>query len=121
LISKAAASLAVFALISGSAEAFTCMLVSVEQRSSTTSDTCFGCHAGQLEKAPNIRDEHSHPSEVPYRGASGFRPVAELLPPVILVNGTVTCVSCHAPDSKELYRAALPPRKKLCLACHVKQ
>jgi hypothetical protein len=76
---------------------------------SVDSKSCLGCHA---ESAHGI-----HPIEVDYAAAearrfrrSGFRPMAEVVARgVRLVDGKVTCVTCHSGTSRLVARLALPP------------
>jgi hypothetical protein len=93
-----------------------CELVRAD-RTRTPSSRCLSCHDGTA--APGLGD--GHPVDVDYARASlhdpgRFAPAAALPPEVTLVNGAVSCVSCHDAASPHRGRAVDPAR--LCLACH---
>jgi hypothetical protein len=102
-----AGALAAGPLADGSAEPG-CGLLAADGGSGD-SKGCLACHA---ESAHGI-----HPVEVDYAAAearrfrrSGFRPVAEVVARgVRLVDGKVTCVTCHSGTSRTVARLALPP------------
>jgi len=89
---------------------------------------CLGCHE-QGEAAPRIAEHASHPWDVAYqvtrRRASPLRPApAALARGVVMPDGRVTCLSCHAAASRERFRLRLPQddgpvAERLCQACHV--
>jgi hypothetical protein len=86
-------------------------------RARTPSSRCLACHDGAA--APGLGE--THPVDVDYARASlrdpaRFAPAAALPAEVTLVNGTVSCVSCHDAASPHRGRAVDPAR--LCLACH---
>jgi predicted CXXCH cytochrome family protein len=109
------------------AAAGTCELSRVDRRA-TASARCLACHDGASAAVADVgfggpvaRD--AHPVEVDYERArlAGARlvPAGELPAAVPLVAGKVTCTSCHAAESAQQDRAALPlAGSALCVACH---
>jgi hypothetical protein len=86
-------------------------------RARTSSASCLACHDGAAgrELGP------SHPVEVDYGSAAArepdrYVPAALLRADVPLVDGKVSCTSCHDGASPHAKRAVDPGR--LCLACH---
>jgi len=106
----------------------------------SVTETCLHCHDGTV-----ISRMTSHPVGIDYdrrvREQPGeYRPRSALAPDIHLVNGKVSCVSCHrltrdtpvaervsqtlvaendiCPASKTLYPAG--GRRDLCLSCHIK-
>jgi predicted CXXCH cytochrome family protein len=92
---------------------------------------CLDCHgdgepggSDQIDTlAPESSHElgglgRSHPVDVKYpSGANGYRPIGDLGGKITLVNGRVTCLTCHSASSD---RSLLLPTKagELCIACH---
>jgi hypothetical protein len=86
-------------------------------RTRTPSSRCLSCHDGAA--APGLGE--THPVDVDYaraslRDPSRYAPAAALPAAVTLVNGAVSCVSCHDAASPHRGHAVDPAR--LCLACH---
>jgi len=89
---------------------------------------CLGCHE-QGEAAPHVATHTSHPVDVEYRltrrRASPLRSAAAALARgVVMPDGQVTCLSCHARGSRERHHLRLPQDEgplasRLCNACHV--
>lgn len=102
-----------------------CALPRVD-RARTSSQACMACHDGTagagiaFEMRPG-GNGMSHPVEVDYAAAFARRP-GEYVPPgairadVPLVDGKVSCTSCHDAASPHPKRAVDPVR--LCHACH---
>lgn len=98
-----------------------CALATASPARSTSAD-CLGCHSQ--------REHASHPVEVDYaqaqRGggmmARDLRPVAELQRRgVRLVNGKVTCLTCHDARSPAANRIALPPEAVVTAAVDMRR
>ncbi len=96
-------------------------------RARTSSTRCIACHDGstgapiEFRMAPDATGGMSHPVEVDYDAASlrdptHYHPSAALPREVPLVNGKVTCTSCHDGASPDPKRVAMVPR--LCESCH---
>lgn len=96
-------------------------------RGTTTAQSCLACHHGDIGPgamflmAPPGQQGVEHPVEVDYRQSFLHRPgqyaAPESLPPdVPLVNGKVSCTSCHDPRSPEQNHVTRP--ESLCIACH---
>lgn len=86
-------------------------------RARTPSARCLACHDGTTGAAMGP----SHPVEVSYARASArdprrYVPAAALPREITLVNGNVSCVSCH--DGASLHPARTVDPSTLCLACH---
>ena len=106
----------------------------------TPTRSCMGCHDGTIgsladvtfpstlegfPSAPLAPGSNSHPVDVDYAAAAqrrpdSFTPVAALPREVLLLDGKITCVTCHHPDSPERFRVALSmDRSALCFSCHL--
>jgi predicted CXXCH cytochrome family protein len=83
---------------------------------------CVECHADDLggagdHGAPMMR---SHPVEIGYDAADGDGLVArdEIDPRLLLLDGKVTCVTCHDARTTD-HRLVMPDdQSQLCLECH---
>jgi predicted CXXCH cytochrome family protein len=92
---------------------------------------CGECHAEEAGETtgrpPAQAPSHefggsgsTHPVEVEYPSQQrGYQPKEDLHPDLVLVDGRMTCLTCHSP---ELARALVLPaeQSKLCIACHKK-
>jgi predicted CXXCH cytochrome family protein len=77
---------------------------------------CLACHDGTLAGSIGRGKDHI---DVAYLAGKDYNAVIDRR--IILVNGRVTCISCHNPYSTEAYRLAMPNnRSRLCLECHRK-
>jgi hypothetical protein len=95
-------------------------------RTRTSALVCTSCHDGTIGPGVEFRmgpDDGgmSHPVEVDYGAAYAkqpdkYVPPSELPENVLLVDGKVTCVSCHDPASTERNHVSRPA--SLCDACH---
>lgn len=93
-----------------------------------TAEECLACHDGIV--APDIhicrtRCVKDHPIYVNYppaRKTTGYAPVAMVEAAGIkLVNGQVTCISCHNLKNQDKYHPTVDFRySKICFACHLK-
>ena len=93
---------------------------------------CEACHDGSIAKAvPLCMAEScfltpgSHPVNTPYppiKERNMYMTAAVVKAAgVILVNGQVTCVSCHNLANPEQFHLVIEiDRSKLCLTCHIK-
>jgi hypothetical protein len=104
------------------AEPEPCDLESPQDRRTTPSSKCMRCHNGS--RAMNAASGHRFDIEYSPYGKE-LRPDPEKHnPKVLLAGGKVTCLSCHEPLSKELFRLAAPMKgpldKRLCSACHIR-
>jgi len=100
---------------------------------------CLSCHDGSVGKSVQVRtgsfrhgfrpedsaQELSHPVGVNYRRAmmkrGGLHPPEKIDKRIMLVNGRVSCVSCHDMSSREHNLLTVPIQgSKLCLECHDK-
>ncbi len=117
---------------------------------------CLGCHNGSMPRSVNVRAARSvapihdfranddHPVGVVYeesvrKNPRDYRPATTLNPNIRLVDGRVTCITCHKVKNEvvafnETWSSAQPANpqctathevttgqgdKELCLACHV--
>ncbi len=95
-------------------------------RATTSSARCLGCHDGSVAAAIELDTRPggigaSHPVEVDYAQAAArqprrYHPAATLPREVPLVNGKVTCTSCHDGASPDPKHVAIGSR--LCKSCH---
>jgi hypothetical protein len=90
---------------------------------------CLGCHDNEavmasseplFGAAAHFAGPSSHPVGRGYREAAaygGYRATEALSAEILLPGGTVGCISCHVPFSREHARQ---PRTRagLCLECH---
>jgi predicted CXXCH cytochrome family protein len=100
---------------------------------------CLSCHDGSVGKLSVIGvgnwshsegfmsyDSGTHPIGVSYRDAfrkspDGFRPPSMLDERIKLVNGQVSCISCHNLYAETPMKLVMSNEKsRLCLACHIK-
>lgn len=98
------------------------------ERSRTPSRACIACHDGTASPAPVELfsmglpgSSMSHPVDVDYSAAYGrdpehYLPPGALPPDVPLVDGKVTCTSCHDGASPDPKRVTNPIG--LCQSCH---
>lgn len=98
----------------------------------TYSQQCMACHASLSGKMLTNVDRSgiarhstlsaSHPIGAKYKEAmkfGGYRPLNQLSPKVMLPEGKVGCVSCHAGYSKDHGKLITPTaRSALCFECH---
>jgi len=118
------------------------------------SKACLSCHDGAQAKSISLNDadtspgrrfdRRNHPVGIDYDRAAikdphGLKSQASLHPAIQLVDGRVSCVSCHRPKSSAQTTSASGPAqvasqtctsskdytlgpndKALCLACHIK-
>ncbi len=79
---------------------------------------CRSCHDGtQAPLIGGFPDEH--PLDIPYKG-NGLNPMPDRH--IIIVNGKVTCLSCHDPYSSYKYRLSYSNWQNvdnLCMQCHL--
>ncbi|HEY3448489.1 MAG TPA: cytochrome c3 family protein [Myxococcales bacterium] len=94
-------------------------------RTKTHSFTCLACHDGSIATSlhTNLGDG-SHPVERDYREAAAdparrLTPVSQLSRRLVLVDGLVTCTTCHDPKSSRPSHLAMPMEgSAMCMACH---
>jgi len=97
---------------------------------------CLGCHDGTLGPAaavprPGGRGSsrslaqvgmdlpRNHPVRATYpRGARGFYADGPAEPAIVLVNGEVTYIACHACNEIGRHRTVIGARDRFCLGCH---
>lgn len=83
-----------------------CVWGEFERAFPTASDYCAGCHDG------HERIARSHPVEVQYpHNRAGYVPISQLEPRIRLVDGRMTCESCHAMVERGYWT---------CRSCHIK-
>lgn len=96
-------------------------------RARTTPDRCLACHDGSAGRAvmylgKATRDARlDHPVDVPYGEASArarnLAPLAQLPSDVVLVDGKISCTTCHDGASTRPGRVAAD-LVTLCTSCH---
>ncbi len=114
------------------------LAVEKNMRIDPTSLECLACHDGSIGKQAFVGsgvwthnsdflgfDSGLHPIGVDYERArvklGDLRPASEIDKRVKLVQGKVSCVSCHDPYSMLKGRLAIPNYgSKLCFECHMK-
>lgn len=80
------------------------------------SNTCLACHDGV--EGPFINPEGKMLNKY-YKVKKSFRSIR--YSKIVLVNGKITCISCHNPYKKEDKRLAVSNEgSRLCLTCHRK-
>ena len=81
------------------------------------SDACLQCHNSQ---PPALQTTHAdHPVNITYTQKPGYNQITD--PRLVLVNGKITCITCHDPYQSEPNRLAMPnDNSRLCLSCHNK-
>lgn len=78
---------------------------------------CLSAHDGTMGKAVGGPDQHK--TDVLYLKNSGFKSVTDKR--VVIVDGKVTCISCHNPYRNDLGRLSRSnANSSLCLTCHIK-
>jgi predicted CXXCH cytochrome family protein len=124
--SVAAAALLLFASVARPEERGEVCELSRVDRARTPSLRCVACHDGAtaigVTIGPAGGGHGDHPVEVDYGSIAAQRPgryvpLARLPADVPLVDGKVTCTSCHDGASRHAGRVALGGHR-LCLACH---
>lgn len=79
-------------------------------------DDCLGCHNGSIAKTVG---SGGHPVNTFYVEKRSFNRITDRK--VVLIDGKVTCVSCHNPYKSEKKRLVKSNAgSKLCLTCHRK-
>ncbi|MHB8876925.1 MAG: cytochrome c3 family protein [Myxococcaceae bacterium] len=109
---------------SGSADLGVCGL-STADRTKASVESCTRCHDGSIPGSL-AGMASSHPVDLDYAAAQAQRPGALMpasgLPPeVTLVEGKLTCTTCHDGRSTLRYHLSAPVSPKpsrLCLSCH---
>lgn len=93
---------------------------------------CLNCHDGSIAKVVPVcmaescfQTPGSHPVDTPYppvKERNMYMSAAIVKAAgITLVNGLVTCVSCHnLANPGQFYLAIEIDRSKLCLTCHIK-
>jgi predicted CXXCH cytochrome family protein len=98
-------------------------------RARTPSAHCVACHDGSTALGTPLKRHPDggagHPVEVDYLRAfarrPGLHPPAALPADLPLVDGKVSCTTCHDARSSERGKPAVTTRyAALCLACHAK-
>lgn len=79
-------------------------------------DNCLQCHNNQPPALQTT--EADHPVNITYTQQTGYKQVTD--PRIVLVNGKITCITCHDPYKTEPKRLVLPSQNQLCLSCHSK-
>lgn len=80
-------------------------------------DECVQCHNSQ--PAALQTSQSDHPVNVTYSTEPGYKQVTD--PRVVLVNGKITCITCHDPYQSTPQRLVMPNQdSQLCLTCHAK-
>ena len=88
---------------------------------------CNSCHGDSSEDAESEATGHAgdsvardHPVDVAYPGADpDYRAPGELDPGLLLLEGRLSCVTCHAHDDRD-HVLVLPTRSsEICRACHL--
>jgi predicted CXXCH cytochrome family protein len=84
---------------------------------------CTGCHpksADEIGRSGGSPAAHAnHPVDVPYpRENPDFVPTAELDPKLRLVDGKLSCITCHSPRAANRALVIRLEDGELCLACH---
>jgi len=84
---------------------------------------CLGCHTenADLKKGASgpVAVHTNHPVDVPYpEGNPEYVQVADLDPMLRLVEGNLSCITCHNPQSPDMVLVIRLEDGKLCLACH---
>jgi predicted CXXCH cytochrome family protein len=96
-------------------------------RARASASNCLACHALGGDAAGLIMKRHAsgdHNSGLTYasaqrRGVLRLRPVDQLPPQIVLVEGQITCTTCHDGASSEHRRLATPGgMAALCVSCH---
>lgn len=84
---------------------------------------CLGCHAenADVKKATHgpVAVHTNHPVDVPYPdGNPEYVPAADLAPALRLVDGNLSCITCHDPQAADRALVIHLEEGELCLACH---
>lgn len=92
-------------------------------RATTRVAACTGCHGPH---GVGFALAATHPVDVDYAaaaaGSSGeraLRPASKVPRDLVLVDGAVTCTTCHDARSRLPFRLARSGARALCVACHV--
>ena len=91
---------------------------------------CLECHGPDIGAAEADAEaptpvhsvggsDSSHPVKVAYPDSkSGLAPRADLDERLVLINGQMTCITCHEPEDPD-HALVLPNEgSQICLACH---
>lgn len=87
---------------------------------------CTDCHAdmesNSKQNAPSPSPGiHSHPVDQPYpENGTDLVPLAELDKRFLLIDGAITCITCHVPDAPDCQLIIPDASGKLCISCHKK-
>ncbi|HTP52398.1 MAG TPA: hypothetical protein VMK42_17045 [Anaeromyxobacteraceae bacterium] len=104
-----------------------CRLEGVKDRRAARSSDCLRCHDGS--RTPEVPDaRNGHVFDVPYQPVlhpNLRRDPEKFNSALVLVDETVTCLSCHDPASKETFHLAGPMsgpvEKRFCVGCHPRE
>jgi hypothetical protein len=103
-----------------------CGLEGVKARRQSLSSACLRCHDGsEAPEAPDARTGHAFDVVYePILKPNLRRSPEDFNAAVVLVEGKVTCLTCHDPRSKMLYHLVGPTdgpvEKRFCVACHLR-
>jgi predicted CXXCH cytochrome family protein len=95
-----------------------------------TADSCIACHDGSSAGNAafctvkcDFSTPHSIMRKYPPRGKRAlYAPSSEVKAKGIrLVNGMVTCISCHELKSRVAYHLILDDQGRLCAVCHLRE
>ncbi len=95
-----------------------------------TVQDCLSCHDGSQAHSVSVctvkcdfRSAHAVLKRYPpARHTSDYAPVSDVTAKgVRIVNGMVTCISCHDLRNTGRFHLVLDEKHKLCSICHVKQ
>ncbi|TFG38027.1 MAG: hypothetical protein E4H44_04460 [Candidatus Aminicenantes bacterium] len=84
---------------------------------------CVGCHPengdGSDEPSGTVSVHTNHPVDVPYpEGNPHYVPTTDLDPKLRLVEGNLSCITCHDPQAADRALVLRLEEGELCLACH---
>lgn len=88
------------------------------------STECLACHDGGIASATHFtaaadrRPMNSHPVGVPYPSRSQFAPIPSDSN-IILIDGRVSCVTCHDMVADGYHLAIENDHSRLCFSCHL--
>jgi len=95
-----------------------------------TADICISCHDGMLAQQVAIctvkcdfTTPHSIMKQYPPHGQrDSYASVSEVNAKGLkIVNGMVTCISCHDLKKQARFHLRVDDRGRLCVICHIKQ